>query len=72
MSIIALKVALFEARKQHIGTKDFNKLPNFKDEYDVANSMFKTNTQEILDFRQEFYSYANWIVCNIWILEVIG
>lgn len=53
------RVSKFEAIKQDIGTKDFNKLPNLKEPYEIAKSLFKDADSEIEDFRQEFYSYSN-------------
>lgn len=48
----------FEAQKQHVGTKNFNKLPNFKDEFDSVNKLFKSVCDEITLFRQEFYLFG--------------
>jgi hypothetical protein len=42
-----------------IGTKDFNRLPNKVEEYKIYSLMLKDLDEEIKDFRQEFYSYAN-------------
>ena len=42
-----------------IGTKDFNRLSNKVDDYKVYSLMLKDLENEIKDFRQEFYSYAN-------------
>lgn len=52
-------VSKFEAIKQHIGTKDFNKLPNIKEEYEITKSLLKYADEELNSFRQEFYLYSN-------------
>jgi len=45
--------------KTTLGTKDFNRLANKVDEYKTYSLMLKNLEEEIKDFRQEFYSYAN-------------
>lgn len=50
-----------EQLKMHIGTKDFNKLPNKKVEYDNINTSIKDLESRIFKFRQEFYSYRNGV-----------
>lgn len=48
-----------EATKQHVGTKDFNKLPNKEAEYKNVLQSIKDLKEEIYLFRQEFYTYKN-------------
>jgi hypothetical protein len=45
--------------KQHMGTKDFNRLPDKKAEYEIIQKSIKDLQDEILSFRQEFYSYRS-------------
>lgn len=48
-----------EVTKQHVGTKDFNKLPNKETEYKNVLQSIKNLNEEIYLFRQEFYTYKN-------------
>jgi hypothetical protein len=43
--------------KQHIGTNAFNKLPDIKGSADTATSQYDNLTDEIEDFKQDFYPY---------------
>lgn len=45
--------------RQDLGTKDFNKLPKYSDEYKNLNQSIENLKDEIFEFRQEFYSYEN-------------
>ena len=51
-------VARFEKMKKSLGTKDFEKLECFN-EYKASLLGLKSISEEIEDFRQEFYSYKN-------------
>jgi hypothetical protein len=53
------KSTLDNIKKDYIGTKDFNRLPNKLDEYKMLNQSMKDLQDEIFLFRQEFYSYEN-------------
>jgi|688.fasta_scaffold337681_2 hypothetical protein len=68
LELIALNMLLEQKRqrkseldytKTHLGTKDFNKLPDKVAEYNILNNSIKNLREEIEDFRQEFYSYVN-------------
>jgi len=50
--------AKFENIKQHIGTKDFDKLPNVSTEYKTALLALENIANEIYLYKQEFYTYA--------------
>lgn len=52
-------VSRLENNKQHIGTKDFNRLPDKASEYKIQNQSMKDLEDKIFKFRQEFYSYGN-------------
>lgn len=43
--------------KQHVGTRDFNRLPEKKTEYDNVMKTLKYLDEKIFLFRQEFYRY---------------
>lgn len=68
IELISLNMLLEEKRKrkseldymkQHLGTKDFNRLNDKVAEYKVINESIKNLQDEIFAFRQEFYSYKN-------------
>lgn len=68
IELIALNMLLEEKRKrkseldymkQHLGSKDFNRLPDKVSEYKVLQESIKELQDEIFSFRQEFYSYEN-------------
>ena len=50
-------LSLFTNKKQHIGTSDFNKLPNLKEAYVIAKSMYNDADAEVDKYKHEFYSY---------------
>ena len=52
-------VLKFGKQKEWIGTKDFNKLPTLKDQYEKTKESLDAVTDQIDKFRQEFYSYKN-------------
>jgi hypothetical protein len=47
----------YTAIKQHIGTNAFNKLPDIKGTADTATGQYKNLSDEIEDFKQDFYPY---------------
>lgn len=51
-------VSLFMNKKQQVGTKDFDKLPNLKDGYAIAKSMYNDADAEVDKYKHEFYSYV--------------
>jgi len=53
------KLTSLSSIKQHIGTQNFSKLPNFKDQYDSTKSTLNDIDEKIYKFRQEFYTYSN-------------
>jgi len=66
LELIALNMLLEQKRqrkseldniKQHLGTKDFNRLPEKVGEYKILEQSMKNLEDEIFSFRQEFYSY---------------
>ena len=66
LKLIALNMLLEQKRqrkseldniKQHLGTKDFNRLPEKVGEYKILEQSMKNLEDEIFSFRQEFYSY---------------
>jgi len=66
IELIALNMYLEEKRKefssierikQHMGTKDFNKLPDNLSQYNVLVKGLADLRNEIYEFRQEFYVY---------------
>lgn len=68
LELIALNMLLEQKRQRKseldetkffIGTKDFNKLPEKKAEYDILQKSIKDLQDEIFAFRQEFYLYTN-------------
>lgn len=51
-------LSAFMFKKQHIGTKDFDKLPNLKDGYAIAKDVYATADAEFEKYKHEFYSYV--------------
>jgi hypothetical protein len=53
------KLSVLDELKQHLGTKDFNRLPEKANEYKYIQQSMSDLDEEIFSFRQEFYSYKN-------------
>jgi len=52
-------VLKFGKQKEWIGTKDFDRLPNLKNQYENTKESLDAVNDQIDKFRQEFYSYKN-------------
>ena len=68
IELIALNMLLEEKRqkksildyaKKHVGTKDFNRVPNKLDEYKILSRSMDDLINEIKDLEQTFKSYSN-------------
>lgn len=53
------KRSILDYAKKHIGTKDFNRLPNKVNEYKILSESMKDLKDEIKDLEQSFKSYKN-------------
>jgi hypothetical protein len=53
------KLSELDYLKSRMGTKDFNKLPEKKEDYKIVSQSIKDLKEEIKDFEQTFKSYQN-------------
>lgn len=53
------KYALISGRKQYLGTQAFNKIPAYKDQFEVVKQSAENWTDEIERFLMEFPEYSD-------------
>lgn len=46
-------------KKQQIGTKDFDKLPDLKKQFEIAENTYRDADEKVNDFKQEFNNYVS-------------
>lgn len=49
----------FVYKKQHIGTKDFDKLPDLKKQFEIAENTYHDANDSVNKFKQEFNIYVS-------------
>ena len=52
-------LSILSTRKQYLGTQAFNKIPNMKEKYDLANSDYRRFCNEFDSFKMEFPDYTD-------------